>query len=93
MASVLSYTAAQRRHANHPLDAPVFQGGAGRLAEAYIGVFDALRAGIAGNQPKHRLGPLKRPVHNGRVAVRALHDINLLAHLRRQTGGVARNDP
>ena len=60
---------AERRDSDHPLDAVLFECLAGRTGEAHVSGFDALRFGIGGSEPEHRVGACKRPSDDIGVAV------------------------
>jgi len=61
----------------------------GGPGETDVCILDALGRGVRRAEPEHCIGPSERRVHDAGIAVRALDDLDALARLRREVGGVA----
>ena len=83
----------ERGDANHAFDAVRLQRGAGRPAKVHVRGVSALGVRIRRNEPEDRVGPRERLVHDVRVSMRSLDDLDALLRLRRQPRRIAHNRP
>jgi hypothetical protein len=65
------------------------EGGAGRACEVEVRGVHGRGARIRWHEPEHRVGAGERLVHDGGIAVRALHDVDPVAGMRWEVRGVA----
>ena len=79
----------ERRDSDDPLDPVSLEGGASRPSEVEVRGVHGLRARIWWHEPEDGVRAGERLVHDGCIAVRALHNVDSFADMRRETRRVA----